>query len=74
MNLYALHTGDMIRSIPAHQPIRPSTASDNSERIPDKTKREDGEVRCIRFSNVDRGGEWKRLVMARGGAVEEWCW
>lgn len=74
VNLYALHTGDLIRSISPRHPIPPSTSTDQREGI--QTARDTGgaEVRCIRFSTLDRDKSMRGLVMARGSRLEEWGW
>jgi len=74
VNVYALHTGEMIRSIPRGHAMPPSPSTDTREGIRTDRDVEAAEVQCVRFSTLDRDKSTRGLVMARGSALEEWCW
>jgi len=74
VNLYALHTGEMIRRISPCRPIHHSTSRDGRESIHVDRDAEGAEVRCIRFSDLDRDRGRRGMIMARGSTLEEWCW
>ena len=68
VNLYALHTGEKIRSILPSPP---------SPQLTDPAEPPSGDaelVKCIRFSNLNQDSRARGLVMARSNVIEEWTW